>query len=179
MARFKSKQKTTIEKNKKGKTYMALTCRPSGQPSPPVPPLVIFLLCQYDWACARRTRAPPPPCLAAPSLPWAPPATPRTPRTLSLSLDPSSSSALPPSRHRTHLRAPLAVAMTTGHPLSRDRAQQLRNRAPHPQAEGNEPEGFASSPTSSSSPLAPGDRLRRFVGFRPSPRPLTFSTASL
>ena len=130
-------------------------------------------------ACARRTRAPPPPCLAAPSLPWAPPATPRTPRTLSLSLDPSSSSALPSSRHRTHLRAPLAVAMTTGHPLSRDRAQQLRNRAPHPQAEGNEPEDCASSPTSSSSPPAPGDRLRRFVGFRPSPRPLTFCAASL
>ena len=98
----------------------------------------------------------------------------------SLSLwTPSSSSALPPSRHRTHLRAPLAVAMTTGHPLSRDRAQQLRNRAPHPQAEGNEPEDFASSPTSSSSPPMPGDRLRRFVGFRPSPRPLTLSTASL
>ena len=109
---------------------------------------------------------------------WSRPRAPRSPLN-PLALDPSSSSALPSSHHRTHLRAPLAVAMTTGHPSSRGCAQQLRNRAPHPQAEGNEPEGFASSPSPSSSTSDLPAITVKFVGSGPSPTSPSVPSSSL
>ena len=90
---------------------------------------------------------------------------------------PSSSSVLPPSRHRTHLRAPLAVAMAAGPPSLPRLAQRLRLDPLFLSTKPRGPGRPASPPTSPFPSSATGGRRRRFAALRPPPSPLTLPTA--
>ena len=90
----------------------------------------------------------------------------------SLSLwTPSSSSVLPPSRHRTHLGAPLAVAMTTATPSPLRRAPELLHLVANPLTEPRDRKGPEQPPSSSSPSFGPGAVLRRIRPLRRAPEP--------
>ena len=109
------------------------------------------------------------------------PVTPRaspTPSHFSLALwTPSSSSALPPSRHRTHLRAPLAVAMTTATPSPLRRAPELLHLVANPLTEPRDRKGPEQPPSSSSPSFGPGAVSVEFGHSGAPPSPLTLPTA--
>ena len=165
-------------------TYLAQpTWQPTGRPS------TVLARASHLLPLARQAeRSAPAHAELATQLPG------RLPRLDSVATPRSHSSALPrPLRHpilplalslvlsryaRAQPSPPLAAAATTAVPSSHDHAQQLRNRAPHPHAEGNNPEGSASSPSTRLQPRDTGDRHRRSVASEPSPSALSLPTTS-
>ena len=90
---------------------------------------------------------------------------------------PSSSSVLPPSRHRTHLGAPLAVAMTTATPSPLRRAPELLHLVANPLTEPRDRKGPEQPPSSSSPSFGPGAVSVEFGHSGAPPSPLTLPTA--
>ena len=152
---------------------------PKWPAQPTSAPLVIFLLCQKDWARGRPARARSPPAPAC-RFPWTTLESPRSPRPLSHS--PSDSfpfSALSPPRTQMRQRAPPCTAAATATPSPLRRAHELRAIVLVTSTEPSKPGSTAVTPSSSSTPTGARDRRRQSVASDASPSTLTFSTASL
>ena len=163
-------------------TYL-LTCPAQlpQRPSPPGPLLLSSSRASARSSCVLDARAPTPAtsCFAVAASPTPsrrhgdgldPPRPP-------LSLWTPSSSVLPPSRHRTHLGAPLAVAMTTATPSPLRRAPELLHLVANPLTEPRDRKGPEQPPSSSSPSFGPTPFSVEFGHSGAPPSPLTLPTA--